>query len=1678
MNPLEQPDQDDKRAEQLAAYDDALAAGGPSAVEAPPPADLPPEQREDFAYLQWLRQALPPATATPPTDAEATSAHVPVAESQRDASPEPTLPNENVGRISNPSHVNPPDVPPGLLDPPRGEGEMGWLGEYRILRPLGVGGMGIVFVAEDSRLKRPVALKVMKPAQASSPDAGKMFLREAQAAAALRHERVVTIYNVGEAGGILYLAMELLRGESLEDRLKREARLSIAAIVRIGRETAEGLAAAHDQGLMHRDIKPANIWLERKDERGRMKDEKARQLPAGSSFILHPSSFRVKILDFGLARPEEGDARLTQTGVAVGTPHYMAPEQAAGEKVDHRCDLFGLGCVLYRLATGNTPFQGANVRAVLKSVMFDNPQPPRELAPDLPLPLADLIVRLLAKEPGDRPQSAAEVVDALSAIESELTSVRDRTVPTTPITDRSRPEPPTPTRPAQLTMIAGARRAGKGRRRLFAAGIGLVVIGVGALWLGPAIYDHFKPVPDSIPPEVKTPVAASEPFVILAKDGRPEQAVATLADAVAAAQSDDVIEIHSDGPFVVRPIDLKKTALTLRAGPGAWPVLRLTADAEQANMTLLKTQAPLVLEGLEFRREGNAKPAVGLTHISSRDAPLAVSHCRFVLRNKGNVLIHALAAERSDPLQIRDCEFLGDWHAGVALNSMAANRMVVASCLFLSAHNAVNVQIPRDAVLTTPASLQLLDNTMIVGHHGVNIQAGADKPPAVPSTKLQLRIKARRNVCTQGLTSFHFFSISKQADEYVDRQYRAWAPQLVALADDGNRIAAGARLVSFQLFTSSGQSRPKEPITKPEQWRTLWKLDKLGTTFGALRFQRKDLAPNTAAPEALTPQDFRLQDPTAKVLGADVDLVGPGPAYEKWKRTDGHKQWLKDISQASALKPFVILAKGGRPEKAVATLEGAVAAAQSGDTIEVHADGPPITRPIKISGKALTIRAAPGAAPTLLLKRNAASDPTVNIETDSSLTLEGFNFHAADPVAQGPPYQLMFSNGAPLRVANCRFLLNVARQNDGFSLAGSPRCEIRNCQLTHGAPGGIFASWRYPSNGQMVLDNNLIVGGSAAFLTFRAGNKNATLKLMRNSMLAGTTLIQEKGSPSPAIDDKAGSVRIDAQENVFAGDGALGFGLSEDAIHTGTEAEALLKRLLDWRENRNAHGEGFFLWMGRGDKGILPTKELKEVKGWEDFWGIGNTGSLQGAVKFEGGDLIKKANDSPAALKPEDFRLASDSIGKGKGKDGKDLGADVDLVGPGRAYEKWKQTKEYQEWLKGTGPVSAPKPFVILAKGGRPEKAVATLQGAVAAAQSGDIIEVIADGPAITKPIYIGKKALTIRAAPGTAPTLLLKREANADPTVNIWADSPLTLEGLAFHFTAQAPPVEGFSWMLRSDHAPFRVANCKFLADLPGSYCFLLVHGSQRCEIRNCQAMLTRSSASLFNWHYGSKGQLILDNNAIAGLGHAVVFSPNGNAKNAGFQLVRNSMAISSMALTLNEETPAIDKTDHSLRIDVRENVLCRGISFGQNQNKPADTGAEAGALLKRLVAWHEQRNAYSSNATLLLLAKRDQLIDITWDRTKLAEWNAFWGIDNTGSVQGTLAFQGGDLQKKAQESPAALVPADFRLTKASIGKGKRSDGKDLGADLDLVGPGPAYEKWKQTKGYEQWLRDTGSKR
>jgi len=318
-------------------------------------------------------------------------------------------------QAATPSQVGPKDQHLcDFLAPAQSPDELGRLGPYRILRVLGAGGMGVVFQAEDPQLQRLVALKAMLPGLASSDTAKQRFLREARAAAALKHDHIVTIYQVGEDRDVPFLAMEFLEGEALDERLKRAGRLPLAEVLRIGRETALGLAAAHNRDLIHRDIKPANIWLEARGVvSGGVVSGKE---PTHSPLTTHHSPVRVKILDFGLARTSTGEAHLTQAGAIVGTPSYMAPEQAQGKNVGPSCDLFSLGCVLYRMATGELPFRGTDVVSTLIAVATETPKPPHELEAGLPPALSELILRLLAKEPGDRPASAQTVADSLDRI--------------------------------------------------------------------------------------------------------------------------------------------------------------------------------------------------------------------------------------------------------------------------------------------------------------------------------------------------------------------------------------------------------------------------------------------------------------------------------------------------------------------------------------------------------------------------------------------------------------------------------------------------------------------------------------------------------------------------------------------------------------------------------------------------------------------------------------------------------------------------------------------------------------------------------------------------------------------------------------------------------------------------------------------------------------------------------------------------------------------------------------------------------------------------------------------------------------------------------------------------------------------------------------------------------------
>ncbi|MFM9965144.1 MAG: protein kinase domain-containing protein [Planctomycetaceae bacterium] len=300
-----------------------------------------------------------------------------------------------------------------FLGPPEQSDELGRLGSYRILKQLGVGGMGIVFLAEDTALQRKVAIKTMLPALAVNPETKERFLREARAAAKVEHEHVIAIHQVGEDRGVPFLAMPLLRGEPLSERLQKAERLPIADVTRIAAEIAEGLAAAHAQDLIHRDIKPANIWLE---------GERA----------------KVKLLDFGLARTQDGSPQLTQSGAILGTPAFMAPEQASGMPLDGRADLFSLGAVLYLMLTGQRPFQGANTMAVLSALALHNPPAPRTIRAEIPQALSDLTMQLLSKNPQGRPASAREVAQLLQSVEGGRTresSDRSLTTSATKVVD-------------------------------------------------------------------------------------------------------------------------------------------------------------------------------------------------------------------------------------------------------------------------------------------------------------------------------------------------------------------------------------------------------------------------------------------------------------------------------------------------------------------------------------------------------------------------------------------------------------------------------------------------------------------------------------------------------------------------------------------------------------------------------------------------------------------------------------------------------------------------------------------------------------------------------------------------------------------------------------------------------------------------------------------------------------------------------------------------------------------------------------------------------------------------------------------------------------------------------------------------------------------------------------------
>jgi len=266
------------------------------------------------------------------------------------------------------------------------------VGKYRILEQIGEGAMGVVYRALDPVLNRQVAIKVMSDALARDDDLRSRFLREAQAAGSLQHPNVITIYDFGEVGGHLFIAMEFVTGEDLEDMLDRSASLTLVQKIDVLVDVLGGLGYAHRRGIIHRDIKPANIRI---DEDG-----------------------RARIMDFGIARFES--SKMTRTGLMVGTPAYMAPEQITGGPITPATDLFSVGSVMYELFTGTKPFEGESLQSVFYKIVSSSPPDITSISPGLPASLNSIAMRALAKEPAERFSSAVDMANALTEVRASL----------------------------------------------------------------------------------------------------------------------------------------------------------------------------------------------------------------------------------------------------------------------------------------------------------------------------------------------------------------------------------------------------------------------------------------------------------------------------------------------------------------------------------------------------------------------------------------------------------------------------------------------------------------------------------------------------------------------------------------------------------------------------------------------------------------------------------------------------------------------------------------------------------------------------------------------------------------------------------------------------------------------------------------------------------------------------------------------------------------------------------------------------------------------------------------------------------------------------------------------------------------------------------------------------------
>jgi hypothetical protein len=791
------------------------------------------------------------------------------------------------------------DIPLDFLAPSEKPGVLGRLGHYEVQEVIGQGGMGVVLKAFDENLHRVVAVKVMAPLLATTATARQRFTREARAAAAVSHDHIVTIHAVEESHHLPYLVMQYVAGVSLQDRINQSGQLRVREVLRIGMQTASGLAAAHKQGLVHRDIKPANILLENGIE-------------------------RVKITDFGLARAVD-DASLTQSGQVAGTPQYMSPEQGRGEAVDARSDLFSLGSVLYAMCTGRPPFRAPNTPAVLKRVCEETPTPIREINPDIPDWLCEIIAKLQAKDPAERYQTADEVANLLG---QHLAQVQHPTVVPQPVASPHTSE-------KRVSVEKGGRVPDLRRRWVFAAAIplvlltGLVAAEVAGVTNCRAMVKHAfdsngapveeekpvappsipkpgeGPVVSPVPPVVPVPPADSlRPFVVLGNRGEAERTFPTLTEAIDAISDTGTIEIRSHGPFATPNFGQTAKDLVIRAGHGYSPVIQLSTD--EGSKPFLQSTGVIVLEGLEFHRTGS-KPigdrtgaGTGTGAIVRSNGALWMTNCRVTFRQDGKngyppMWALLLCGGRTG---IRNCQFILRDSMLASIDFFARGEVSLEDNVIVGNGGGLGL-VSRQPTLDV--SIRLRHNT-VSQRQALIILSILDLPdpvgdPGQPAS-WPIRVEASENVLDMTWGNFQSSVAFQKGKQYSKAEIEAVLSRRISWRERCNLYSRGNPALLYE-----GDFRRMSI----GEWEKFWGFKDSGSQIGLLRGQPGALpyTPEGRLERLYDPTVFRLADGSpgkgagegGRDLGADVDVVGPGSAYERWKKTPAYQQWLKDTGQ-------------------------------------------------------------------------------------------------------------------------------------------------------------------------------------------------------------------------------------------------------------------------------------------------------------------------------------------------------------------------------------------------------------------------------------------------------------------------------------------------------------------------------------------------------------------------------------------------------------------------------------------------------------------------------------------------------------------------------------------------------------------------------------------------------------